>query len=109
MPSTKWEGLSYPTLSRKVGVVLLGIIFLNTEQKEPKCFARQNDFYALFATNKAKHILNRHFSCSCSDTIYSKSIKKKSKKSHFESLPFLYKSTFSECKDGSRAGSDRII
>ena len=27
--------------------------------------------------HKAKHILNRHFSCSCSDAIYSKSIKKK--------------------------------
>ena len=46
-------------------------------------FAQRNDFYALFATNKAKHILNRCFSCSCSDTLYSKSIKKNRKKSHF--------------------------
>ena len=30
MPSTKCKGLSYPTHFLKVGVVLLGIIFLNT-------------------------------------------------------------------------------
>ena len=31
MPSTKCEGLSYPTHFLKFRVVLLGIIFLNTE------------------------------------------------------------------------------
>ena len=31
MPSTKCEGLSYPTHFLKVGLVILGIIFLNTE------------------------------------------------------------------------------
>ena len=31
MPSTKYEGLSYPTHFLKVGGVVLGIIFLNTE------------------------------------------------------------------------------
>ena len=36
MPSTKWEGLSYPPTSRKVGVVLLGIIFLSTELNKPQ-------------------------------------------------------------------------
>ena len=51
MPLKKNEGLSSPPNSRKVGEVLLGIIFLNAEL---------NDFYALFSTNKAKHILNRH-------------------------------------------------
>ena len=40
-------------------------------------------FWSLFATNKAKHLLNMHSSCSCSDTIYSKSIKKNKKKFHF--------------------------
>ena len=35
MPSTKYEGLSYPTHFLKVGVVLLGIIFLNTELNKP--------------------------------------------------------------------------
>ena len=46
-------------------------------------FARQNDCYALLAINKAKYMINRRFSCSCSDTIYSKS-KKKNRK-----VPFL--------------------
>ena len=35
MPSTKCEGLSYPIHFLKSGVVLLGIIFLNTELNEP--------------------------------------------------------------------------
>ena len=83
MPSTKCEGLSYPTHFLKSRGMLLGIIFLINRTKQSTLFARRNDFYALFATNKAKHILNRHFSCSCSDTIYSKSITKNRKKSHF--------------------------
>ena len=32
----KKEGLSYPTTSRKVGVVLLEILFLNTELNKPQ-------------------------------------------------------------------------
>ena len=60
--------------------MLLEIIFLNTEPNKQHFFARRNDSNALFATNKAKQILNRHFSCSCSDTIYSKCIKKNRKK-----------------------------
>ena len=90
MLSTKCKGLSYPTHFLKSRVVLLGLIFLNTELNKLHFFARRKDFYALFATNKAKHILNLHFSCSCSDTIYSKSINKKRKSYIFESLPFLY-------------------
>ena len=35
MPSTKCEGLSYPTHVLKSRVVLLGIIFLNTELNKP--------------------------------------------------------------------------
>ena len=63
--------------------MLLGIIFLNTDINKPDFLRDEMIFYALFATNKAKHMLHRHFSCSCSDTIYSKSIKKNRKKSHF--------------------------
>ena len=60
--------------------MLLGIIFLKYRTKQATLFvARQNDFYALFATNKANDILNRHLSCSCRDTIYSESIKKNRK------------------------------
>ena len=77
MPSTKYEGLSYPThILKSRGSVIMNY-FLEYRTKQVNIFARQNVFYALFATNKAKHILNMHYSCSCSDTIYSKSIKKK--------------------------------
>ena len=83
MPSTKWEGFSNPTYFLKSRGSVIGNNFLEYRTKQAPIFARRNDFYTLFATNKAKHILNRHFSCSGSDTIYSKSIKKNRKKSHF--------------------------
>ena len=84
MPSTNCEGLSYPTHFCKGRGSVIRNNFLEYRTKQATLFARRNDFYALFATNKAKHILNRHFSCSCSYTIYSKSIKKIRKK-----VPFL--------------------
>ena len=83
MPLTNCEGLSYPTHFCKSRGSVIRNNFLEYRTKQATLFARRNDFYALFATNKAKHILNRHFSCSCSDTIYSKSIKKIRKKSLF--------------------------
>ena len=69
MSSVKCEGLSYPThfLKSRGGVIRNNILEYRT--KQATLFARRNDFYALFATNKAKHILKRHFSCPCSDTI----------------------------------------
>ena len=90
MPSTKYEGLSYPThfLKSRGSVIRNNLLVYRT--KQATFFARRNDFYALFATNKANRILNMNFSCSCSDTIYSKSIKKSKKSPIFESLPFLY-------------------
>ena len=74
MPSTKCEGLSYPThfLKSRGSVIRNTILYHGT--KQATLIARRIDFYALFFRNKAKHILN--FSCSCSDTFYSKSIKK---------------------------------
>ena len=83
MPSTKCEVLSYPTHFLKSWGSVIRNNFLKYRTKQATLFARRNDFYALFATNIAKHILNRHFSCSGSDTIYSKSIKKNRK------VPFL--------------------
>ena len=83
MPSTKCEGLSYPTHFLKSMVRVIRNNFLEYRTTQATLFARRNDLYALFATNKAKHILNRHLSCFCSDIIYSKSIKKNRKKSHF--------------------------
>ena len=83
MPSAKIEGLSYPThfLKNKGGVIRNN--FLECRTKQDTLIALRIDFYALFFTNKAKHILNRYFSCSCSDIIYSKSIKKNRIESHF--------------------------
>ena len=83
MPSTKYEGLSYPTHFLKSRGSVIRNDFLEYRTTQAALFARRNDFDALIATNKAKNILNRHVSCSCSDTIYSKGIKKNRKKSHF--------------------------
>ena len=83
MPSTKCEGLSYPTHFLKSRGSVIRNTFLEYIPNKATHFARLNDVYALFATNKAKHILNKHFSCSCSDTVYSKCIKTSRKKSHF--------------------------
>ena len=84
MPSTKCEGLSYPTLFLKSRGSVIRNNFLEYRTKQASLFARRKYVYALSATNKAKHILNGLFSCSLSDTIYSKSIKKIRKK-----VPFL--------------------
>ena len=83
MPSTKSAGLSYPNhfLNSRGSVIRNN--FLEYRRNKATHFARRNDCYALLAINKANHILNRFFSCSCSGTIYSKCIKKNRKKSHF--------------------------
>ena len=83
MPSTKYAGLSYPTHFLKSRGSVNRNIFLEYRTNKVTHFARRNDYYVLLAINKAKHLLNRIFSCSCSYTIYSKSIKKHRKKSHF--------------------------
>ena len=83
MPAIKCEGLSYPIHFLKSRGSVRRNIFLEYRAKQATHFARRNDFYALFATNKTKHILNRHFSCFCSESIYNKGIKKNRKKSHF--------------------------
>ena len=93
MPSTKCEGLSYPTHFLKSRGSVISINFLEYRATQATLFARRNNFYALFATNKAKNIFNRHFSCSCSDSIYSKSIKKNRK-----IVPFLKVYNFSICQ-----------
>ena len=59
--STKYEGLSYPTHFLKSKGSILRNKFLKCRTKKATLFAQQNDFYAIFATNKARHILNRHF------------------------------------------------
>ena len=56
MPSTKCEGLSYPTHFLKSRGSLIRNNVLEYSINQATLFARQNDFYALFASNKAKHI-----------------------------------------------------
>ena len=64
--------------------------FLEYRTNKDTHFARRKYCYALLAMNKANHIFDRLFSCSCSDTICRKSIKKFKKNPIFESLPILY-------------------
>ena len=53
MPSTKCEGLSYPTHFLKSRDSVIRNNFLEYRTKQATLFARRNDFYALFATIKA--------------------------------------------------------
>ena len=64
MPSTKCEGLSYPTHFLKSRGSVIRNDFL--EYRTSQFLRDEMIFYALFATNEAKRILNWHFSCSCS-------------------------------------------
>ena len=61
MPSTKYAGLSYPTNFLKSRGSVIRNNFLGKRTYKATHFARRNDFYALLALNKAKHILNRLF------------------------------------------------
>ena len=87
---TKYAGLSYPTHFLKSRGSVIRNNFLEYRTNKATGFERRNDCYALSAINKANHVLNRLLSCSCSDTIYSKSLKKNRKSPVFERLPFLY-------------------
>ena len=53
MPSTKCEGLSYPTHFFKSWGSVIGNNLLEYRTKQATLFARRNDFYAFFSTNKA--------------------------------------------------------
>ena len=54
MPSTKCEGLSYPTHFLKSRGSVIRNNFLEYRTKQATLFARRNDFYALVATIKQK-------------------------------------------------------
>ena len=72
MPLTKYAWLNYPahSLKSRCSVIRNNYPEYRTTCKQALIFPRQNDFYALSATKKAKPILNRHFSCPCSDTVF---------------------------------------
>ena len=83
MPSTKYVGLSYPTHFLKSRGSVITNNFLEYRTNKATHFARRNDLYALLAKNKAKHILNRLLSGSCSDKVNGKSKKKNCNKVPF--------------------------
>ena len=83
MSSTKYAGLRYPIHFLKSRGSVIRNNFLEYRTNKTTHLERRNDCYALLAINKANYILNRLFSCSCSNTIYGKIIKKYRKKSHF--------------------------
>ena len=56
----KCAGLSYPTHILKSKGSVTRNNFLEYRANKATHFARQNDFYALLAINKAKHILNKN-------------------------------------------------
>ena len=68
MSSTKYARLSYPTHFLKSRGCVIKNNFLEYTTNKTASFARRKDCNALLAINKAYHILNRLFSCSCSDT-----------------------------------------
>ena len=53
MQSTKCQGISYPThFLKKVGVVLFGIVFLNTELNKPHLLRDEMTFMHCFLQKK---------------------------------------------------------
>ena len=60
MLSTKCEGLKYPTHFLKSRGSVIRNNFLEYRTKQATLIARRNNFYALIATNKAKHNVTRH-------------------------------------------------
>ena len=61
MPSTKYEGSGYPTHFLKSRGNVIRNNFLEYRTNQATIFERRNDFHALFATYKAKYILNMLF------------------------------------------------
>ena len=90
MPSTKCEGLSYPTHFLKSRGSVIRNNFLEYRTEQPTLFVQRNDFYALFATNKAKVYSIVIFHAPVVTQFIVK-VKRNAKTSLiFESLPFLY-------------------
>ena len=78
MPSTKCEGLSYPTHFLKNRGSIIRNYFLEYRTYLDIFFARRNDIYALFATKK-----QNIYSTDVFRIPGSKSIEKNRKQSHF--------------------------
>ena len=80
----KIRGVKLPhQLLEKVGVELLGIIFLNTELNKPHFLCDEMIFMHRSLQIKQNIFSKGLFSCVCSGIIYTKNIKKNRRKSHF--------------------------
>ena len=77
MSSTKYEGSSYPThFLKSRGSTITNNFLKGRAKKAVQLLRDEMIIMHCLLENKANHILNRHFLSSCSDTIYSKSIKR---------------------------------
>ena len=77
MSSTKYEGSSYPThFLKSRGSTITNNFLKGRAKKAVQLLRDEMIIMHCLLENKAKHILNRNFLSSCSDTIYSKSIKR---------------------------------
>ena len=83
------RGWVIPPTSWKVGVVLLGIIFLITELNKPHFLRDEMIFMHCLLPIKQKHKLNRHFSAPIMTQFIVKVLKNE-KSLIFDSLPILY-------------------
>ena len=90
MPWTKCEGLRYPTHFLKIGVVLLGIIFLNTELNKLH-FLRDEMMSMHWSLQRKQNIFSIGiFRAPVVTQFIVKVLRKIEKCPFFESLPFLY-------------------
>ena len=89
--------------------MLQGIIFLNTELNKPHYL--RDEMIFMHCSLQIKHnIYSIGIFLAPVVTQFIVKVREKSKKNPiFESLPFLYLSTFSKCKGVIRSSSDRIL
>ena len=77
MSSTKYEGSNYPThFLKSRGSTITNNFLKGRAKKAVQLLPDEIIIMHCLLENKAKQILNRNILSSCSDTIYSKSIKR---------------------------------
>ena len=71
MSSTKYEGSSYPThFLKSRGSTITNNFHKGRAKKAVQLLSDEMIIMHCLQENKAKHILNRHFFSSCSDTFF---------------------------------------
>ena len=105
----KSEALSYPTHFLKSKGIVNRNSFLEYRTKQATLFSRRNDFMHCSLQVKQNTYSKGIFRASVVTQFIVKVQRQIEKSPIFESLPFLYQSTFSKCKGVSRASSDVMI